>query len=222
MIRVSPLIPGIIPFALMSGAFPVEAGMSAGMSIAMSIFIFAGASQLAIAQLVGENTGYAAILLAALVINLRFAMYSASLAPHFSELGRLPRLMSPYILTDQGYALSVSYYQDDQTSQSKLWYYLGVSIPLWLIWQVGTLVGALAGAAIPPEWSLDFAIPLVFLSLIVPAIKDRSMLLAAIVSGVIATALYPVSSSSAVLFGALSGVISGYLFDRIYGGGISV
>ncbi len=215
--HVSPLIPGVIPFGLMAGAVPVEAGVSPAMAVFMSVFVFAGASQLAIVQLVSDNASYVTILLAALVINLRFAMYSASMAPHFKGLEKPSRLYSPYLLTDQGFALSVNHFNDCQGPYYKLWYYLGISLPLWVLWQVCTLTGAILGAGIPPEWSLDFAIPLVFLSLVVPAVKDRSMLVAALVSAVVATAIYPVSSSTAILAGALSGVVSAYAFDRIYG-----
>lgn len=215
--HVTPIIPGVIPFGLMAGAIPVETGVSPTMAMFMSIFVFAGASQLAIVQLISDNASYITILLAALVINMRFAMYSASMAQHFKGLGKASRLHSAYLLTDQGFALSVNHFNDKQGLYYKLWYYLGISLPLWVLWQTCTLAGAILGAGIPPEWSLDFAIPLVFLSLVVPAVKDRSMLVAASVSAVVATAIYPVSSSIAILVGALSGVLSAYAFDRIYG-----
>ncbi|MBS1269165.1 MAG: Inner membrane protein YgaZ [Gammaproteobacteria bacterium] len=108
LLSVAPLVPGVAPFGLICGLAAMTTGLSAVQAMTMSVTIFAGASQLATLQLLAEGAIPAITVLTALIINLRFAMYSASLAPHLYYLGPRWRLSLAYFLVDQNYALSIN------------------------------------------------------------------------------------------------------------------
>lgn len=207
----APILLGVIPFGLVAGVTAVEAGLTPVQAVGMSAIMFAGASQLAAIDLFGRTAPLAVIVLTALVINLRFVMYSASLAPYLRRAGGPARWVGAYLLTDQAYAVSVAEYSDTTPAErSRTWFYLGGAVTLWLPWQVATGAGAVAGAALPPGLSLEFAVPLTFMALVVPAVEDRWTAAAggiAAVAGVLAAPLpFDLGLVSAALVGIAAGV----------------
>lgn len=219
MLAVAPMLPGVAPFGIIAGLTAVDTGLSAAQAIAMSVTIFAGASQLATLQLIGEGALPAIILLTALTINLRLAMYSASLAPHLQHLGRRWHLPLAYFLVDQNYAVAIQRYQagDPAWNAWGHWYYLGAGVTLWMTWQASTAVGVFAAGGVPRGWSLDFAIPLVFMVLLVPSLRNRAHILAALVGGIVAVAAADIPLKLGIVTGALSGILAGVAFQRLWG-----
>ena len=213
---VSPLLVGVIPFGL---AFGVAAGQSVvggGLGYASSLIIFAGAAQLAALQLFDTGAATAVVIATALVVNSRHLMYSAALAPHFREFPRRWRFVLPYIMTDQAFAVSVTRYAiDSPTPAYKRWFYTGGAMALWVTWQVTTGLGVLVGGGVPDSWSLDFAIPLVFLALLVPAASTRPGLAAALVGGGIAVLGNGIPYNLGLIIGALCGVAAGVVAERV-------
>jgi 4-azaleucine resistance transporter AzlC len=157
-----PIAVGIIPFGLVAGAAAVEAGYGVGGAVGFSVIVFAGASQLAAIDLLSGGSAVAVAVLTAWLINLRMVMYSAALAPWLGHVPTRKRTLAAYVLTDQAFALSITRYDAGYRREDRLRYYLGVAIPLWVNWQVTTLIGALVGSSIPDDIPLDFAIPLCF------------------------------------------------------------
>lgn len=177
-----PLIVGILPFALISGIAAVKVGIPPGTALALSWLVYAGASQLVAYQLMATSTPLVMVLLSTLVINLRFMMYSAALAPHFARLSLRLRAFYAYIMTDQSFALSIAHYAKHGSPTEKPvhhWYFFGAALSMILAWQTSAAVGIFVGTALPPAWGLEFSIPLSFLALLAPIIKDRPMALAA-------------------------------------------
>lgn len=205
---VSPLMLGIVPFALVAGIAAVDAGLTLVEAVGMSVIVFAGASQLAALDLLGSNAPLAVVIGTAAVINLRMVMYSASIAPYFAEYDRKVRAGLAYVLTDQAYALSVARFAREEDTD-RLAYYLGVAGSIWLVWQVGTVAGVLLGAGVPPDLGLSFAVPLVFLALLVPAMKDRPTTAAGVVAGVVAVGAAGVPYNLGLLIGAVTGIAVG-------------
>ena len=216
VLAVAPMLPGVAPFGIVAGLTAVGQGLSAAQAMTMSVTIFAGAAQLATLQLMGEGALPAVILLTALTINLRFAMYSASLAPHLQHLGRRWHLPLAYFLVDQNYAVSIHRFQhgDEDWRAWGHWYYLGAGVALWLTWQTSTAVGVFLGAGVPREWSLDFAIPLVFMVLLVPALRNRAHIVAALTGGLVATAGAALPLHLGIVIGASAGIAAGVAFAR--------
>lgn len=216
MLAVLPMLPGVAPFGIVAGLTAVGTGLSAVQALFMSVAVFAGAAQLATLQLIGDGALPAVILLTALTINLRFAMYSASLAPHLQHLGRRWHLPLAYFLVDQNYAVSIHRFRHGPEDWKRRghWYYLGAGAALWLTWQASTAVGVFMAAGVPDGWSLDFAIPLVFMVLLVPALHNRPHVVAALAGGGIATAAADLPLHLGIVTGAFAGIAAGVVFER--------
>jgi len=211
---VSPLMLGIVPFALVAGIAAVDAGLTLVEAVGMSVIVFAGASQLAALDLLGSDAPLAVVIGTAAVINLRMVMYSASIAPYFADYSRKIRAGLAYVLTDQAYALSVAEFTENE-SRSRWRYYLGAGVSLWIVWQIGTVVGVVVGTGVPDEWGLTFAVPLVFLALLVPAMKDRPTTAAGIAGGAIAVVAAGLPLNLGLLAGAVSGIVVGLLTEAM-------
>jgi len=205
---VSPLMLGIVPFALVAGIAAVDAGLGLAEAVGMSVIVFAGASQLAALELLGSNAPLAVVIGTAAVINLRMVMYSASIAPYFADYGRRLRAGLAYVLTDQAYALSIAEYEENP-ERSRWRYYLGAAASLWVVWQIGTVAGVVVGAGVPEAWGLTFAVPLVFLALLVPAMKDRPTTAAGVSAGAVAVVAAGLPLNLGLLVGAITGVAVG-------------
>jgi len=212
-----PMLPGVAPFGMVTGLTAVNAGLSPEKAMGMSVFIFAGASQLATLQLLGQGAIPVVILLTALTINLRFAMYSASIAPHFQHLRHRWRWPLAYLLTDQAYAVSVARFRNEggaDPDTNRHWYYLGAGLTLWIAWQAATAIGAYLGGSVPHTWSLDFAIPLMFMGLLVPGLRDRPNVIAALTGGTIATLAANLPLHLGIVVAALAGIAAGVIAER--------
>lgn len=210
-----PLMPGVIPFSMICSVTAIKAGLSPAAAMGMSLIIYAGASQLAVIQLLAVGALPTVILFTALVINLRFAMYSASLAPHFQHLPKRWRWPLAYVLTDQGYAMSINRYLSDAPAAQdhKHWFYLGAGAAMWGIWQPATALGVLLGTTIPPSWSLDFAIPLTFMALLIPGLRDKPTLVAALVGGGVAVIATALPFNLGLVLAAVSGIAAGLVAE---------
>jgi 4-azaleucine resistance transporter AzlC len=209
-----PLAIGIVPFGFVAGAAAVEADFGVAGAMGFSIIVFAGASQLAAIDLLSSGSAVVVAVATAWLINLRFVMYSASLAPWLSHVRLGRRAFAAYVLTDQAYALSLTRYAKGGPLDERLRYYLGVALPLWVTWQATTLLGALVGPAIPEDVPLEFAIPLCFLVLLVPVVQDHPGIVAAVVGGTAAVVVAEIDlDDAAIVLGALAGIAAGTFAD---------
>ena len=213
MVAAAPIAVGVVPFGLVAGAAPVEAGMGISEAVGFSMLVFAGASQLAAIDILGGGGAVAVAVVSALMINLRFVMYSASLAPHLADVSIGRRLVSAYVMTDQAYALAIARYTGAEPLADpgdRLRYYRGAALTFWVTWQTATVLGAVGGGSIPDSIPLDFAIPLAFLALLVPAVTDRPTVVAAAIGGLgtVAAAEAGAGDLSLVL-GATAGILAG-------------
>ena len=213
-LAVTPMLPGVVPFGMATGVAAVEAGLGASVALGMSLLIFAGAAQLAVTQLLADGAVLVVILFTGLIINLRMLMYSASLAPH---LGHLPlRWTAPlaYLLTDQAYALAIERFRAGLYAGTEHWYYLGLGLPVWLVWLPATALGVWLGTAIPPGWQIGFSVPLIFLALLMPALRDTPSVAAAVVGGGVALLAHDAPFHSGLTLGAVAGIAAGAIVER--------
>jgi predicted branched-subunit amino acid permease len=218
-----PLLLGVVPFALVAGVAGVEAGLTPVQTVGLSVVVFAGASQLAAIELLGQDAALGVVVLTVVVVNLRMLMYSASIAPYFRDLSARVRAGCAYVLTDQAYALALARYASDRDREGttrRPYYYLGVALTLWVVWQAGTVVGVVFGAAVPDGWRLGFAVPLVFLALLVPAVSDAPGLAAAIVAAVVAVGGAGLPFNLGLIVGAVVGVATGIVVEETDVGGV--
>lgn len=204
------LVPPVAGFGLVVGIAAGDVGFTLAQALGFSVVVFAGAAQLAALELLEADGSLVVVALTAVVVNLRFLMYSASLATYFREYADRWQAAIAYPLTDQSYALSVDHYRAVEPDDPR-GFYLGVAVLLWAVWQAATVAGVLAGTGIPERLGATFAVPLVFLALLVPAMKDRSSIVAAAVGGVAAAAAAGVPFDLGLLVGAAAGVTAGLL-----------
>ncbi len=206
----APLHLGIAPFGLVAGVAAVEEGLSIAHAIGFSSVVFAGASQLAMIELLGGDAPLAIVVGTAVVVNLRMMMYSASIAPYFRDFAARSKAVASYLLTDQAFALSLARYNRDSET-NRFAYYVGVALSLWAVWQMSTVLGAVLGTGLPPEWGLGFAVPLVFLALLVPALKDRASAASGLTGGVVAVAVVVagIPFHLDIIVAAVFGVVAG-------------
>ena len=209
-----PILMGVVPFAMIIGVVAVDTGLPVSMASTMSLIVYAGAAQFLMMQLLGTSAAWWVIALAAWIINLRFMLYSASLALHLKDLPIKWKIPLAYLISDQAYGVWIIEFDKESEQQHKNWFYFGASLVMWVAFQFGTLIGALLGAQLPESWSLDFAFPLTFTALLIPSIKNRPMLLAAIVSGGIAVAGFGLPYSLNLPLAIGTGIAVGLFSER--------
>lgn len=215
LLDIAPILVGVFPFGLIAGIAAVEAGLGSTQAFAASPIVFAGASQLAMMDLIGRDAAPLVIVGTALVINARFAMYSAALAPVFRNLRPIRKAYGSYIITDQSFAVSaVRFDRVDESLSDRFAYFMGASLGLWGTWLISSLTGIVIGTEVPPEWSLDFAIPLVFMALLVPAIKDRGTKIAAAAAAAAAVVLVSLPLNLGLLAASAFGLTTGAIWGR--------
>nr|WP_272904851.1 AzlC family ABC transporter permease [Halobacterium sp. TGN-42-S1] len=205
-------MPANVPFGFVAGAAAVQAGFSDLQAVALSAFVFGGASQLAAIDLLDAGAPLAIVVLTAVVVNLRYVMYSAAIAPYFREFGSKARLFASQFLVDTTFAIAVTEYERDE-STDELSYYLGESATIYVGYVAGTAAGVVAGDAVPEGLQLDFAVPLLFLALLVPSITDEATSVAAAVGGFVAVAAAGLPMNVGIVVAALAGVAAAALTD---------
>ena len=212
----APMLVGVAPFGLVVGATSVTNGFGAGAASGLSTIVFAGASQLAVLQTLAGGGSAIVAAIAAWTINLRILLYSASLAPELSHESTGRRLFAAYFLTDQAYAVSITRWKVEHSpTSSRLSFYMGAGVTLWVVWQIATVAGALLGSALPPDVPLDFAIPLVFLVLLIPTLVSVPAVVAAAAGGGAAVAAAELGAGDLyIVVGAAVGIVAGVITER--------
>ena len=206
----APILIGVVPFGLIAGIAAVEAGLGTLQAYSLSPIVFAGASQLAMIGLIATDAAPFVIVGTAWVINSRMAMYSAALAPEFRRLGPVRKGLAAYLLTDQAFAVSiVRFARRNESLNERFSFYMGAACSLWIVWQLSSIIGVIVGTGIPESWSLDFAIPLVFIALLFPTITDRGGAVAAVAAATAAVLFFSLPLNLGLLAATGVGLIAG-------------
>ncbi|MDF0595439.1 AzlC family ABC transporter permease [Psychromarinibacter halotolerans] len=206
-----PFLVVLIPFAMVFGVVSIEAGLSVAQVLGFSALVIAGAAQITALQLMQDNVPTVMVLAAALAVNLRMAMYSAALVPYLGAAPMWQRAILAYFNVDQTFALAQVEYEKRpaMTVPERVAFFLGVATPVCPPWYLFTWIGAVVGARIPPEYGLDFAVPITFLAIIAPALRTPAHLAAALTSIVAALALAWMPSGIGVLLAAALAMVVG-------------
>jgi 4-azaleucine resistance transporter AzlC len=214
--EIVPVLLALIPFGVAFGASAMGNGLSALEALGMSVFVAAGAAQLAALPLLSAGASVTVVVLTVLVINLRLMLYSASLAPHFRRLPFGWKALLSYHLTDQAYAATITRFDAGKVEEPyKHWYFLGVALSIWTTWQAATMTGVFLGAWASEGLSLDFVLPLIFIALALPAIKDSTTGAAALSAGVAAVLCAALPLNLGLISAALVGVLGGLVAENV-------
>lgn len=213
----APFILVVTPFALLFGVVATEAGLSIFETMVFTITTFAGAAQFTALQLLGDNTPTIVVLLSSLAVNLRMAMYSASLTPYIGGAPLWQRAFAAYLTVDQSYAMSMQAVEryPDWGTQDRIMYFFGVVTPIAPMWYIMTLVGALVGSAIPAGFALDFAVPITFLAMIAPMLRTVAHIAAAFVAVVLSLTLTFVPFNLGLILAGFGGMITGAFVELL-------
>ncbi|HLE14802.1 MAG TPA: AzlC family ABC transporter permease [Anaerolineales bacterium] len=209
-----PLALGVIPFGMIYGVVALGAGLSQAAAQGMSSIIFAGSAQFISAQLFGLSAPAIIVVMTVAVVNLRHVLYSASLAPYVQALPARWKWLLAYLLTDEAYAVTITRYNQPDGSRQKHWFFLASGLLLWATWQASTAAGIFLGAAVPASWSLDFTLALTFIGIVVPMLRDRPGLGAALTAGLVAVATSALPYKLGLLAAALAGILVGAWLER--------
>lgn len=211
---VIPLLIGGFPFGLIYGALALNAGLSKAAAQVMSSTVFAGSAQFIAAQLVHESAPGFVIVLTIAVVNLRHMLYSASLAPYLAALPARWKVILSYLLTDEAYAPTILHYEKEGITPYAHWFLLGAGAVLWTDWQLSTALGIFLGTAIPESWSLlDFALPLTFIAMVVPVLKNQATMAAALSAGIVALVTFSLPYKLGLILAALVGIAVGTFLE---------
>lgn len=202
----APLVPAVLGFGISFGVLARAAGFGTTAAIAMSGTTFAGSAQFAVVSVLGAGGGLAAAVAAALLLNARYAPIGITVGSLFR--GRaLRRLAEAQLIVDESWAMA---------SRGRAGFdrrlLLGAGLVLWLGWTTGTAVGALGGSALgdPAQLGLDGAFPALFLALLVPQVRSRRALVAALTGAAVALALVPFAPAGVPLIAATVGCLAGW------------
>jgi Predicted branched-chain amino acid permease (azaleucine resistance) len=208
-----PLLISGFPEGMIYGALALNAGLSNAASQMMSSIVYAGSAQFITAQLAHEATPGLVIVLTIAVVNLRHILYSASLAPYLASLPMRWKVLLSYLLTDEAYAPTIIHYEKEGITPYAHWFLFGAGFSLWFIWQVSTALGIFLGTAIPESWSLDFALPLTFIAMVVPVLKNQPAIAAALSAGVVALFAFSLPYKLGLILAALVGIAVGTVLE---------
>lgn len=209
----SPLIATAI-WGFVTGIAMMKSSLGEGFSGLMTLMVYAGSAQLTSLPLINSHSPLWLIFVAGMIVNIRFIIFSAALQPFFRHLVWYKRLVLGYVTTDMSFVLFISRFNGDKGRgrPHHLWYFLGLVIPNWLVWQSSSFLGIFAGRLVPESWGIEYAAILALLAVVVPLIKTRPFMICLVVAAVVAWAgqVLPLRMGlgAAVIAGVIAGVVT--------------
>ncbi|WP_062465203.1 AzlC family ABC transporter permease [Demequina soli] len=208
---IAPLMPGSALFGLAFGALVNVAGIGPLVGNFASVSVVAGASQIAIIESLRTGAPAAIAVLTALVINARFALYSAALAPVFAAFPMRWKLGLAHLTTDQAAVVALQHQDAWPDPVRRRWFVVGGALPFVVVWCIGGAAGIALGPVIPEAWQIGFIVPLMFLAVMVPGLRGAPALTAVGVSTIVVLASHGLPYGLNVLAGAIAGIVVGSL-----------
>ena len=211
-----PTLFGIAAWGLVVGIAMVKSGLTVPQSLGMTLLVFAGSAQLASLPLIAAQAPIWVIFATALVVNLRFVIFSALLGPHFAHLSWKQRFYLGYISGDLTVALFLQRYPTLAPVAGKLSYLKGLMYPNWFAWQIGSIIGIFLGSAVPAEWGLGFAGTLAILCIMVPLMINNAALCGVLVAGAISVLAYDLPYKLGLLLAVLVGMVTAMVIEETF------
>jgi len=216
MADVSPLMIPVVPFGIIFGVIGMELGLSAYMTFGMSVIIFGGASQIVLLQLFSGGASSLVVITSVGAVNSRHLLYGAVFSEYLSHLKLKWKIILSYILIDQAFAVSNTYFKKNKENEFKHYHLLGAGFTCWTVWQVSTILGVVLGSVIPDELGLSFTISLTFLALLINDFRKFKNVIVMLVSGFVATIGYnTIPFQAYIIVAALSALLVATLLTLI-------
>ncbi len=209
-----PLQLGVVPFGMVFGVLGIASGLSDWQTILMSSILFGGASQVVFAQLWMAGAAPWIVGTSVTVLNLRHVLYSVTIAKYLRPLSLGWRIILGYLLTDEAFAVSIKRFENTPPPENAHFHLLGSGLTLWSFWQISTIAGVWLGATLPAHLNLDFAIPMTFIAIVAPMLRQSPHLLAALSSGLVAVFGQGLPWNIWIIAAALTGILVGAFAER--------
>ncbi len=210
-----PLSIAVIPWGILAGSFAIDSGLTVLEGQAFSLILFAGAAQLVAMGMIKVGATLGAIVLTVFFITSRHFLYSVAMRDKISPLPFKWRFVLGFLLTDELFAFC-----GNQTpKQFKPWYAFGAGFSFYLIWNFATFIGIAAGTAIPDlnDLGLEFAVAATFIGLVVPTIKNTSVLISVLVALVCSVFFAWKQVEGGLVIASILAMLSGYFCERFAG-----
>jgi 4-azaleucine resistance transporter AzlC len=207
----APMLFGAAPFAVIFGTLAMTSGLSPAATIAMSLLVFAGSAQFIALTLITGGAGLAVIAFTTFVVNVRHALYSATLRQHVAHLGQRWRVPLAFGLTDETFAVVQRHYATPGPVAHRHWYYLGSCVAMYVNWSAWTGVGLWIGGSVRglETLGLEFAMAATFTAIVAPLLKRRPAVAAALAAAVVALAAHALPYKLGLMLAAAAGVAAG-------------
>jgi len=211
IVAIFPLSLAVVPWGVLCGSLAINVGLTPLQAQLMSLLIFAGAAQLAALTIMGAVGSLSSMFSSTLVISSRHLLYSAVFRDHVRKSSLGVRCSIAFFLTDEMFAVTCAYMEKNKKFSPI--YALSSGITFYVIWNIATFTGIVAGQHIPnlEHLGLEFAIAATFIAIVIPSIKNRSTLVSVISSGVSAIILSLFMKEYALIIATFIGMLCGYL-----------
>jgi len=207
------MLVGTMPFGLVVGVAASASGLTPLQGMALSMLSFSGIAQLIVCQLLAVGSPPLVTVLAGSVVSLRFVMYSAAVSPHIAHLDRRMRALIAFLMVDQSFAMTTRHFGAPGDRTHREWHTLGACATFYVSWQLSVAIGIAMGAQVPASWSLDFAVVLTFISLLVPVLRKRADLAAALVATAVSLAAAGLPYRLSLVVASIAGIGAGVAFE---------
>ena len=209
-----PMSVGLLPWAIVTGVAMRSIGLSPVEAMGMNLIVYAGTAQLGTLPLIASGAPLWLIWLTALVLNLRFVIFSAAIAPAFQGQSWARRIASSYLLVDGIFILCSERLFRSDDPHWRWGFFVAPAIWCWCVWQVGALFGVLGAGAIPKDWSLEFMTTIALMVMLAPMARERTMLVAAAAGGLGAVALRGLPLKLGLIAGIAVGIAAGFAAEH--------
>ncbi len=209
-----PTLFGIGAWGVVVGVAMVKTGLTVPQALGMTLLVFAGSAQLASLPLIAANAPIWVIFATALVVNLRFVIFSALLAPHFAHLPWHKRFALGYTAGDMTVGLFLRRYPTEAPAPGKVSYLKGLLYPNWTAWQVGSIAGIFLGSTVPAAWGLGFAGTLAIICIMIPLTVGSAALCGVVVASATAVLAHGLPYKLGLLAAVLLGMIAAMVVEE--------
>ncbi|OEF23495.1 AzlC family ABC transporter permease [Vibrio rumoiensis] len=211
VLAISPLSLAVIPWGILAGSYAIDIGLTPIEAQALSAILFAGAAQLVATGMFDANVGIWTMLVTTFFITSRHFLYSMSMREKISPLSTRWRLVLGFLLTDELFAVCGHQKQKDFNP----WYAFGAGLSFYLVWNIASFVGIVAGKQIPNlnQWGLEFAVVATFIAIVIPTIKSLPILVSVIVALIASVLLSYWKVEGSLIIASVLAMVAGYLTE---------
>jgi 4-azaleucine resistance transporter AzlC len=208
---------GAAPFGVIFGTLAVGSGIPVWATLGLSVAVFAGSSQFIAVSMLSGGVALPVLWLTTFVVNLRHALYSATLLPYVRHLPARWRWPLAFFLTDETFAVVENQLRHHTGEGDGARYWMGSSLAMYLNWQLWTVVGVAVGQSVPglATLGLDFAMVATFFAIVAPQLRSRPVLVAALVAGLVALLARELPYKLGLMLAAAAGVAAGVLAETL-------